>query len=93
MLIAGNWKMFKGPSEASAFCADLGKRLEGLAGVDVVVCPPSVSLATALASLTGTGIAVYAQNAHWLESGPFTGEVAPEMLAEARRGGHTRGPF
>ncbi len=74
--------MFKGPSEASAFCAALGTRLRGLTGVDVVVCPPSVSLGTALASLRGTGIAVFAQNAHWLENGPFTGEVAPEMLAE-----------
>ena len=74
--------MFKGPSETSAFCAVLGTRLHGLIGVDVVVCPPSVSLGTALASLTGTGIAVFAQNAHWLENGPFTGEVAPEMLVE-----------
>ncbi len=74
--------MFKGPSAASTFCTSLGSAVDGIAGVDVVVCAPDVSLPAALAALDGSGIAVYAQNAHWLENGPFTGEVAPEMLAE-----------
>jgi triosephosphate isomerase (TIM) len=74
VLIAGNWKMFKGPAETRAF-------LDGLRepdGVDVVVCPPFISLSAAVES----GHTVYAQNAHWEPRGPYTGEVAPEMLAE-----------
>jgi triosephosphate isomerase (TIM) len=82
MLIAGNWKMFKGPSEARDFCVDLRAHLAGVDGVDVVVCPPFVSLAIAVDVLSGSGIRVFAQNAHWHETGPFTGEVAPGMLAE-----------
>ena len=83
MIVAGNWKMFKGPSETAEFCRELSVGLAGLAAeVDVVVCPPYVSLATAVDALQDTSIAVYAQNAHWLETGPFTGEVAPSMLAE-----------
>jgi triosephosphate isomerase len=82
VLIAGNWKLNKGPSEAGAFCRDLAPRLTGLDGVDVVVCPPYVSLAAAIGALAGTGIDVYAQNAHWEESGAFTGEVSPGMLRE-----------
>jgi triosephosphate isomerase (TIM) len=74
MLIAGNWKMFKGPTEARAFCDAFAPP----DGVDVVVCPPYVSLAAAVES----GLAVYAQNAHWEREGPFTGEVAPQMLLE-----------
>ena len=81
-LVAGNWKMFKGPLETASFCGALAGRLEGLAGVDVVVCPPFVSLAAALAGLAGTPIGVYAQNTHWQQSGAFTGEVSPEMLVE-----------
>ncbi len=41
MLIAGNWKMFKGPDEARAFFSGF----EAPEGVDVVFCPPYVSLA------------------------------------------------
>ena len=44
MLIAGNWKMFKGPAETRAFC----DAFEPPDGVDVVVCPPFVSLAAAV---------------------------------------------
>jgi triosephosphate isomerase len=76
MLIAGNWKMFKGPGEAREFAQALGERVPE--GVDVVVCPPFVSLAPALAS----GLIVYAQNVHWEPQGAYTGEVAPEMLRE-----------
>ncbi|MDQ4018366.1 MAG: triose-phosphate isomerase [Actinomycetota bacterium] len=74
MLVAGNWKMFKGPTETREFCA----AFRPPAGVDVVLCPPYVSLAAALES----GITIYAQNVHWAASGAFTGEVSAPMLRE-----------
>jgi triosephosphate isomerase len=74
VLIAGNWKMFKGPAEARGFLDELRPP----DGVDVVVCPPYVSLPVAVES----GHTVYAQNTHWEPQGPYTGEIAPEMLAE-----------
>ena len=80
MLIAGNWKMHKGPSEAAEFCRALRER--DLGGVDVVVCPPYVSLAAAVQQLAGTEIAVAAQNVHWDDEGAFTGEVSAAMLKE-----------
>ena len=79
-LIAGNWKMYKGPAEAAEFC--LGLREHDLDGVDVVVCPPFVSLAVAVQLLAGTEIAVAAQNAHWEPEGAYTGEVSPAMLKD-----------
>ena len=82
-LVAGNWKMFKGPSETSPFCAALAARLDGIEGVAVCVCPPYVSLAEAAGTLAGTGVAVFAQNSHWQETGAFTGEVSPGMLLQA----------
>jgi triosephosphate isomerase len=81
-LVAGNWKLFKGPAETQEFCLGLRERVAGLDGVDIAVCPPYVSLQAAVLALSGTEIAVAAQNVHWAESGAFTGEVAPGMLLE-----------
>jgi len=81
MLIAGNWKMFKGPGETAEFCTALRDR-ELPPAVDVVVCPPFVSLAVAVQLLAGTDIAVAAQNVHWSTDGAFTGEVSAPMLRE-----------
>ena len=50
MLLAGNWKMFKGPTEAAAFCREL-RATELPSDVDVVVCPPYVSLSDAVQAL------------------------------------------
>ena len=80
MLIAGNWKMFKGPAEAVEFCCAL--READLGDVDVVVCPPYVSLSAAVQALADTDIAVAAQNVHWDAEGAFTGEISAPMLRE-----------
>src|SRR5262245_65368712 len=74
VLVAGNWKMFKGPAETAAFL----DAFTPPAGVDTVVCPPAISLAAAV----GRGVAVYAQNVHWAAEGAFTGEVSAGMLVE-----------
>jgi triosephosphate isomerase len=79
MLIAGNWKMYKGPAEAIEFC----RAFAPPEGVDVVVCPPYASLREAMSS----GLTVYAQNVHWAEDGAFTGEVSAAMLLELGVGG------
>jgi len=80
MLIAGNWKMFKGPSETELFCRSL--RAADLGGVDVVVCPAYTSLETAVRCLANTEIGVFAQNCHWESEGAFTGEISTGMLRE-----------
>ena len=73
-LIAGNWKMFKGPAETLAF-------FDGFAapdGVEVVLCPPFVSLESAV----GEEWPIYAQNVHWAADGAYTGEISAQMLVE-----------
>ena len=45
MLIAGNWKMYKGVAETAEFCTAL--RETDLGDVDAVVCPAYTSLSTA----------------------------------------------
>src|SRR5919199_3358037 len=73
MLIAGNWKMYKGPQETEEFLA----AFEPPEDVDVVICPPYTSLTEAVES----GVTTYAQNVHWAEEGAFTGEVSARMLS------------
>ena len=80
MLIAANWKMYKGPAEAAEFC--LALREQDLDGVNVVVAPPYVSLAVAVQLLAGTEIGVAAQNVHWEPEGAYTGEISATMLRE-----------
>jgi triosephosphate isomerase len=81
VLLAGNWKMFKGPADAAAFCRKL-RATELPPDVDVVVCPPYVSLSDAVQALAGTEIGVFAQNCHWERDGAYTGEVSAPMLRE-----------
>src|SRR5689334_17593693 len=73
--------MFKGPEEAGELCRAL-REIELPDDVDVVVCPPFVSLAEAVQVLAGTEVGVFAQNCHWEREGPFTGEVSAPMLLE-----------
>jgi triosephosphate isomerase len=81
LMIAGNWKMHKGVAEATAFLeALLAEELPS--GVDVLCCPPFVALPAAAMVVTGSEIALGAQNVHWETAGAFTGEVAAPMLAE-----------
>ena len=83
MLIAGNWKMFKGAHQAREFAAQIRRIPEHAPGVDVVVCPPFVSLDATVEGLGAeSGLSVYAQNVHWELEGAFTGEVSAPMLLE-----------
>jgi len=72
--------MYKGPAEAAEFCLRL--REEDLSGVEVVVCPPYVSLTVSVQLLAGTELAVAAQNVHWEQEGAYTGEISAGMLLE-----------
>jgi triosephosphate isomerase len=80
LLIAGNWKMFKGLAETADFCRAL--READLGDVDAAVCPPYTSLATAVQALADTEIGVFAQNVHWEPEGAYTGEISAGMLLE-----------
>ncbi len=73
-LIAGNWKMYKGPGETREFLA----AFRPPDGVEAVICPPFGSLGAAVAS----GRTIFAQNVHWEDEGAFTGEVSTRILLE-----------
>jgi triosephosphate isomerase len=74
VLIAGNWKMYKGPGATREF----GAAFSPPDGVDAVLCPPFGSLGAGVAS----GHTIFAQNVHWADEGAFTGEVSTLILVE-----------
>ena len=79
-IVAGNWKMNTLLSEAGRLAAEVRDGAGTLAGVEVILCPPFVSLAAVRDVVEGSSVKVGAQNMHFEDSGAFTGEVAPAML-------------
>ena len=67
------------------FCQRLKDELAALQGkgVEVAVAPPFTAFNAAAQALQGSSISVAAQDDFWAESGAFTGEISPRMLAEA----------
>ncbi len=80
--VAGNWKMNKTGAEARALVAELIPELQNAVSIDRALCPPFPYLMPVAAMLAGTGIGLGAQNMYWEESGAYTGEVSPAMVAE-----------
>jgi len=81
-IIAGNWKMYKTPSEAVEFVRRLQEASAGVDNVEIVVAPPFPALVPVAGVLAGSFIGLAAQNMFWEAEGAFTGEVSPVMLAE-----------
>ncbi len=79
MIIAGNWKMNKTPSETRALIEEL-KPLVVTDEADVVFCVPAIDLIPALEAAEGSNIVIGAQNMFYEEKGAYTGEISPGML-------------
>ena len=84
-IVAGNWKMNLDIAAGVALAASIAGAASagaasGVAGVNLIVCPPFVALGAVRDAVAGSGVAVGAQNVHAEDSGAFTGEIAPPML-------------
>ena len=82
IFVAGNWKMNLTIAEAKALVSEMLPELEQITNVDKAVCPSYLAVPAVSELCKGTGLKVGAQNVYWEESGAFTGEVAPGMVAE-----------
>ncbi|HEX7560899.1 MAG TPA: triose-phosphate isomerase [Candidatus Humimicrobiaceae bacterium] len=82
-LIAGNWKMNLTHLEAIQFIQDLGYEFKNKNNIDVCICPPFTALRSVknIIDADKLSIKIGAQNMHWEESGAFTGEISPSMIA------------
>ena len=85
--VAGNWKMYKTPSESTVLIDGLREALESggsqvTALVDVVVCPTYTALDRVNQALKGSQIRLGAQDLHWEDQGAFTGKISHDMLLD-----------
>ena len=81
-IVAGNWKMNKTVAEARNLVYELLTDLKAVQGVQKVLCPPFPALSAVSELLRETGIGLGAQTLHWEAKGAYTGETAPNMVAE-----------
>ena len=79
-IVAGNWKMNTDLAGALELAAGVRGGADSLPGVELILCPPFVSLAAVRDAIKGTSVSLGAQNMYCEESGAFTGEIAPSML-------------
>ncbi len=82
VIIAGNWKMNKLPSEVAGFISALKKEMpESANGCSVVLCVPATHLA-ALQKFKSRRISSGAQNISHFDKGAHTGEIAADMIRD-----------
>jgi triosephosphate isomerase len=85
--IGTNWKMHKTLAEARAFAeAVAASELARSEALQLFVIPPFTALAAVAEILGPTNVIVGAQNIHWEDFGPFTGEISPVMARDAGAG-------
>ncbi|MCH8216785.1 MAG: triose-phosphate isomerase [Planctomycetes bacterium] len=81
-MVAGNWKMNTTLAQAVELAAGVRDGAGSLAGVDIVLCPPHISLQAVAEAVRGSAVKVGAQNMHFETTGAFTGEISSAMLKE-----------
>ena len=79
-MVAGNWKMNGNLSENKQLLNAVVTSLDGLQGVEFLVCVPYLYLPSVQDVLQNTNIAWGAQNVSQYEKGPYTGEISASML-------------
>ncbi|MET0314776.1 MAG: triose-phosphate isomerase [Hansschlegelia sp.] len=86
-LIAGNWKMNGLGSSAPEFVTIVGAYMGPIRhAVDLMVFPPATLLTSFATATRGAGVIVGAQDCHPEPSGPYTGDISAEMIADAGGG-------
>jgi len=80
LLIAANWKMYKTPTEATAFLTSFYPLVKNQTAAEIVLCPSMTSLPALVDSARGKSVFIGSQNMHWHNEGAYTGETSPTML-------------
>lgn len=79
-VVAGNWKMNTTLEEARSLSKAVRGQSDRAPGVEVILCPPAISLSEVKQSVAGSPVKIGAQNIHHQDSGAFTGEISATML-------------
>ena len=81
-LVAGNWKMNGSTAANEALVSGIVDGVPESNSVRLLVCPPYPYLAAVAGMVSGSRVALGAQNVSEHESGAFTGETASSMLKD-----------
>ena len=81
-VVAGNWKMHNTVADSITLVKELLPGLEGVSGVDSIICPPFTALAPVAELVKESSVCIGAQNLYWEKQGAFTGEISPLMITE-----------
>lgn len=81
-LVMGNWKLNGSTKMVEELIGNLRNELNSVTGCDVAIAPPALYLAQAKQALTGSKIALGAQDVDVNLSGAFTGDTSAEMLKD-----------
>jgi triosephosphate isomerase len=81
-LIVGNWKMFTTAATARRLAVDVVRGLGAETRVRVALCPPAPYLGVVGEVVSGTMVALGAQNVYPEKEGTFTGETGIGMLLD-----------
>lgn len=82
-LVAGNWKMNGSSTQIDHLLNTLVPEAQSLTQVEVAVFPPFVYLSRVGQHLSGSAIALGAQNLSIHSDGAYTGEVSANMLLDS----------
>jgi triosephosphate isomerase len=81
--IGTSWKMHKTLAQAQAFATALAAaEADRNPRIQRFVIPPFTAVREVKSILASTSVKVGAQNMHWDDQGPWTGEVSPVMLTD-----------
>lgn len=80
-LIAGNWKMNKNLQEAMEFLAGIDGKLPDAEKIEVAIAAPAIYLLALAQNRKENPLKISAENVYFENSGAYTGEISPAMLA------------
>lgn len=80
VMIAGNWKMNLNVAQSSLLVHRLNEKIAIHRSVEVVLAPTMLSLQPISMQIDRRKFRLAAQNAHFIDEGPYTGEVSFTML-------------
>ncbi len=81
--IGTSWKMNKTRAEAVQFASALASsRVARAPNCQPFVIPPFPYIAEVVQILASTKVKIGAQNMHWADQGPWTGEISPLMIKD-----------
>ncbi|HTU62003.1 MAG TPA: triose-phosphate isomerase, partial [Polyangiales bacterium] len=81
-LVAGNWKLYKYLKESAELAQAVVAAHKDTAAREVAVAPVFTALTKVADVVSGSAVALAAQDVFWETQGAFTGEVGPAQLAD-----------